>query len=365
MTLNMDQSEIDENFDKMRQVALDFRDKQRSSQKWADVYAAIELVQRRALDDLSARIQPRIQAIRSPVFSRLATPSSVRSPSRQQTYSPAPTPRSRISDGHFTNPRTSGADTLFSPDRVMDLQRKRKLHRIMHSWRELSRPPIHIGHFGRIIVSNLAKGQQTRLFHYWKCRFLARRRRCSDDRDGLLEEAQRSLARVSELESQLQIEQKANRDIQVALEQSVKKEGKMQSIVRKLDRGRRGLEGKLQASEKKYQDDVLQFMLENALTTDDARVRELEANIARLESEKVALSRFVQESQNLHRKEVAELHRKLQSAFEVSTSFRREITRLTEELECHSRSPTRGSGASSPGSETRRRRNSAEFELRM
>jgi uncharacterized coiled-coil DUF342 family protein len=104
-------------------------------------------------------------------------------------------------------------------------------------------------------------------------------------------------------------------------------------------------------------------MLENKFTTNQALMHELEAAIARLVSEKVALSRFVQESQNVHRKEVAELRRQLQSTFEMSSSFKREITRLTDELEYHSRSMASSSG-SSPGSEMGRRLNSVEFELR-
>jgi hypothetical protein len=360
MTLDMSQSEIDESFDKMREVALDLREKQRGSQKWANIYDTIESIQRRALDDLSTKIQPRIQSIRSPAISRLVTPSPVRTLSRQRTESPA---HSRVSDVHIINPHTSEGDTLFPSDRLLDLQRKRKLHRIIQSWRTLSREPTHVGHLGRIIAANLAKVQMMRLFHCWKSRFLARQRGCTNGRDGLLEQAKRSVARVSELESRLQAERKASREIRAALEQSVKNEGKMQSIVRKLGRGRRELEGKLQASEKRYEDDVLQFMLENKSTAGQAQIHELEAAIARLESEKIALSRFIQASQNVHKKEIAELRRKLHSAFEVSSNFRREITRLTDELEYHSRSMV-GSSGSSPGSKTGRRRNSVEFELR-
>jgi hypothetical protein len=61
----------------------------------------------------------------------------------------------------------------------------------------------------------------------------------------------------------------------------------------------------------------------------DAKLTDLEAQVRQIEKEKLGFKMYLRELQNQHDREVSVLRSKLQSAFEVTSEFRREITKLT------------------------------------
>jgi chromosome segregation ATPase len=182
------------------------------------------------------------------------------------------------------------------------------------------------------------------------------------DHRQLLEQAQGSISRIAHLEVHLDAQRKANQELRATLTQSLSNEEKKKAAIRKLNEQNESLEKRFQTSEAKYEDEVLQFMLETRFRSEasDVRVSQLEATMARLEREKVALNTLIQESQGGHRQEVEELRGKLKAAFEVTYAFRREVSTLKGQLD----SPATRLGSQPPSpSPKKRRRNSAEVEF--
>jgi Leucine-rich repeat (LRR) protein len=382
-SLGMSQSDVDANFDRMRAVALDFRERQKCAAKWVDVYSSIEAIQTRAIEDFSVKIRARAQKIEGPhkVKTRVACPSpfklgdsKLRSPKQEQTppTQMKPSPLSSSPRTTYSFPATPGRISpveTHTDDRWMAIRRlhdRQKLHRIIQVWAGLTREPPNLCHWGQVFAITLKRLRVAQKFHFWKGRWLSNRRRYCADHCHLLEQAQEAVSRISELECQLASERKTHRNVRAALEESVRNEGKMQSVIRKMSQETGLLEKSLQASEKKYDDEVLQFMLESKFKCESnhARVAELEQTLARLEDEKTALSTFIQQSQTAHRRELEELQARLGSAFEVTSGFRREISRLKAELESPAgREGFSASESPSPNCAKRRRRNSAQVQF--
>jgi DNA repair exonuclease SbcCD ATPase subunit len=373
-SLGMNQSDIDACFDKMRAVAVDFRERQQSEVggKWANVYSTIETIQRRTIDDFSAKIQARAQKIQSPqkVRTRVASPSPFKlidsaeaeqtPPTQMKPSSPSSSPR-RSSAFPATPPRIIPIQTQ-TDGRWIAIRRlhdRQKLHRIVQTWRALAREPPKVSHLGRVFEMGLKRSRVAQKFHFWKCQGLSKKSRYGADHYQLLEQAQDGISRIAELECELEREQKLTRDVRAALEQSVKNEGKMRSIIKRMNRERALLEKRIHDSERKYEDDVLQFMLESRFKyeSSNARAAELEQTLATLESEKAALNALILKSQAAHRREVDELQARLRSAFEVTPGLRRETSKLKAELESPAEFPSSPKGARWP------RGNAAEVEF--
>jgi uncharacterized coiled-coil protein SlyX len=252
-SFGMNQSQIDANFDKMRQVAADFRNKQKfpSTMKWADIYSAIESIQKLALDDFQSRI-------RFPTHPITKTPFRVAVDGHHQT------PPTRIEPSPIMRPtRTIVAIRLQGiGDRwaaIQHIQNRRKLHFVIQAWLTLTRQPAHLPQLGRILVQNVARWHKNRCFYTWKYRLMMRPQPCNLDQRQLLEQAQENISRIADLECRLEAQRKANLELRATLAESQKNEGKMKVEMRKMNQRNKSLEKGIQRSEVKYEGEVLQY----------------------------------------------------------------------------------------------------------
>jgi DNA repair exonuclease SbcCD ATPase subunit len=142
-------------------------------------------------------------------------------------------------------------------------------------------------------------------------------------------------ARVAGLEAELESERRVTADVRALLTESVKNEKKMKSIIQRQHQTNGKLEEVIEATEKKYEDEVLRYMVDARLASEsnEQKIKELEENIRRCEPERIALNKFAREAESARRREIDALHQKLRTAFEVTTGFRRELTKLEQDVE--------------------------------
>jgi chromosome segregation ATPase len=185
-------------------------------------------------------------------------------------------------------------------------------------------------------------------FHSWKCRAVAKRRPVGCDETELRERALGAEGRIRELKSAIEAERRTTNETRVALEASVKNERKMKAIIRKQRDDKRAVRQKIQATEKKYENELTRYMLELKLRSEsiEQRAAELQESLNRCKTDKTALSNSAQELESAHQRELDEFQMKLHSAFEITSEFRREIGRLEFQLDSVSLSH---SAKSSPG----------------
>ena len=187
-----------------------------------------------------------------------------------------------------------------------------------------------VEHLGTILERTRAKASLTKSFFNWKCRARRQVVVLGSENGKLLEQAQECITRIAVLETELDQTRREKREIAAALEDSVKNETKMAAVAQRLNQEKDALERSLKASERKYEEDVLQFILETKFNSDSriSRAVNLEAEIRKLQLERNSLQEFIRESQDEHKRQIDALNAKLQSAFDVASGFRREISKL-------------------------------------
>ena len=419
-SFQMTEDEIRDAFDKMRQVAVDQRKKQKpgSSAKWADIYTLIEDVQRRATEELSAQLLVRVRKINAVSPPKRSTPKATLSSDKRKrkTIEAQMTPVSAfsllekmVSESGATPPtqmRLHENSNILSTSKYlncssMSSRSASKSDSEMPSRFESEetiqfesaspmpqKAPVQeeeenmfVEHLGRIVENNRKKAVFTRAFWLWKCNYMRASKKnvviLGDENGKLLEQAQEYIAKISSLEAEMDKMEKEKQAVTAALEESVKNEEKMKTIVQKIDQEKKTLERGLKESEKKYEEDVLQFILETKFKNDssEARIAKLEAEVRKLRTERKSLHDFIKESQEAQKQQVDELNGKLKSAFDVASGFRREISKLKTQksVSDYSYRSTKVSAESpslyspscdSAGSPGRKRRNSIDFELR-
>lgn len=149
----------------------------------------------------------------------------------------------------------------------------------------------------------------------------------------LLERAQSMAEQISKLQADLEIAESKNTDVRRALEESVKNEEKMKGAVRKMSKEKEELTKRLAKSEAKYEEEVVQYMLESRFKNDQQGLTlvELEKENKQKTHEIMALKKFISETNSKNNIEINELKQKLSSAFDVASGFRCEISRLKGE----------------------------------
>ena len=348
-SFNMSEAEISDAFDKMRQVAVDLRKKQGSA-KWADVYNTIEDVQRKATQELSAKLAAEIQNLSA------ATPQlqSDKKKKRQQSDIQK-TPISAflmlekmVTSDHGATPPTqmrienkpsimssgrsiaSEASSVYESEATMPLDSALVIPQKPATPVRDDRAERFVEHLGTILERTRAKASLTKSFFNWKCRARRQVVVLGSENGKLLEQAQECITRIAVLETELDQTRREKREIAAALEDSVKNETKMAAVAQRLNQEKDALERSLKASERKYEEDVLQFILETKFNSDSriSRAVNLEAEIRKLQLERNSLQEFIRESQDEHKRQIDALNAKLQSAFDVASGFRREISKL-------------------------------------
>lgn len=428
-SFQMTEEEISDAFDKMRQVAVDQRKRQKpgSTAKWADIYSLIEDVQRKATEELSAQLLSKVRKMNAITPPKRSTPRSSFSSDKKKRsiietqMSPVSafsllekmvasesgqTPPTQmklhensniLSTSKYLNSSSmssrsvrqreseSEAQSRFDSvesDATMPFESASPLPQKLPVQQQLEEEPsAFVEHMGRILEMTRRRSASMKAFWTWKCRFLRASKQVvilGDENGKLLEQAQEYITKISSLEAELDQKQKVTQEVKAALEESVKNEEKMKAIVQRMDQEKKALERSLGKSQKKYEEDVLQFILETKFKNDssEARIAKLEAEVRKLKTERKSLHDFIKESQEAQKQQVDELNGKLKSAFDVASGFRREISKLKTQKSVSDysyRSTKVGGDASSPysppscespGSPLRKRRNSIDFELR-
>lgn len=149
----------------------------------------------------------------------------------------------------------------------------------------------------------------------------------------LLERAQSMAEQISKLQADLELAENKNVDVRKALEESVKNEEKMKGAVRKITKEKEDLSRRLAKSEAKYEEEVVQYMLESRFKNDqqELTLAELEKANQQKNHEILALKKFISETKSRNEIEINDLKQKLSSAFDVASGFRFEISRLKGE----------------------------------
>lgn len=149
----------------------------------------------------------------------------------------------------------------------------------------------------------------------------------------LLERAQSMAEQISKLQADLELAENKNTDVRKALEESVKNEEKMKGAVRKVTKEKENLTKRLAKSEAKYEEEVVQYMLETRFKNDqqELALAELEKVCQQKNQEIMSLKKFISETKSKNEMEINELKQKLSSAFDVASGFRFEISRLKGE----------------------------------
>jgi hypothetical protein len=279
-------SEIIASFDQMRDVARECREKQPSGRatKWATVYATIEEMQRKAIDEVTSEIQSHAQKIRS---HRPAIPSPKRVPvspvaasesrnlvlgfSPPQNQTPltqmTSTPRIRTPSDNISPITQPIAPLEFDlPAIAVRMCMRKKMSHVLLAWASLARPRFMLNHLESIIVSQRSRRCFGRRFFQWKCRLLTQHQRVGPNHFKLLERAQEAMTQISELEAQLENERRATADVQNALEQSVSNEAKLKAMIRKQSIYVEQLKHDLSESERKGENRLCRTLLEPSIS---------------------------------------------------------------------------------------------------
>jgi Leucine-rich repeat (LRR) protein len=370
-SFGMNDDDVVASFDQMRVVARDFRERQGNSTKWANVYSAIETLQKKAIEDMTGQLQTRVETIRaSKSFTPAKSPrlqsgiaaSESRNLVRRSGLAetpPAPNtrpPSDRVSP--LTEPLQPLELELDCPAAIARLRIRRNMVRVLREWARLVRPASNLPHLAHVLSMSKRTRRRSQAFYSWKCRVVARRRIVSADEIELSAKAAEAEKRIVEVKAAIESEQRKAAQARVDLEESVKNERKMKVIIGKQKAEARALKERIRETEKKYESDVMRYMLEVKLDSDstEQRISELHESLRRSEADRVALSHYYQETDGAHKREIADLERKLQSAFEITSQFRREITQLECQLDSLSLT---GSAKSSPGTSPRQTQGAA------
>lgn len=115
-----------------------------------------------------------------------------------------------------------------------------------------------------------------------------------------------------------------------ALEESVKTSDKMKAIAIKKKNEKKILEGKIVKSDDKYEENLIQFMLDIQVQNKgkEDRLKQLKRERDQKNQEIEALKQFISLSNIKYQNEIDALQKKLESAFNVTKGFRNEISRL-------------------------------------
>ncbi|OHT05755.1 hypothetical protein TRFO_26425 [Tritrichomonas foetus] len=122
-------------------------------------------------------------------------------------------------------------------------------------------------------------------------------------------------------------------DYHHTLEESIKNEGKMTNILKKLNQENNSLQNKIKQNDAKYESDIIQFLLDTKLNSDenDASIFQIQKEIMKKEKEIKALKQYITQTKARRQNETDGLNSKLKSAFDVASGFRMEIARLKNE----------------------------------
>lgn len=347
-SFNMSPADISDAFDKMRQVAMDLRKKQGST-KWADIYNTIEDVQRKATQELSAKLATEIQNLSA------ATPQLLSDKKKRQQSDIQKTPISAFlmlekmvtSDRGATPPTqmridsrpsilssskyiSSEASSVCESEATMPLDSALVIPQKPATPVRDDRAEKFVEHMGCVFERMRSRTKLMKAFFNWKCRARRQVVVLGAENGKLLEQAQECITKIAVLETELDQTRREKRELAAALEDSVKNETKIQAIAQRLNQEKDALERSLAASERKYEEDVLQFILETKFNGESrlSRVASLEAEVRKLQLERNSLQQFIKESQDEHQRQIDGLNAKLKSAFDVASGFRREISKL-------------------------------------
>jgi Leucine-rich repeat (LRR) protein len=343
-SFGLSEDEITANFDQMRDVAQDLR-RERGLVNWRETYSAIETRQKKAMDELMNQIQPRIQKIKpleipkqlpkSPVAGaesrklifEFSSPKNHSPPTQLQATPPIRSPAEEIS---------LIAPLEFDlPAVAIRMTEHRKMLRVFLSWFGIIKESPLLNHLEKVLRNQHSRLVLLRRFSMWKCKTLTKRRRFGPKHFELLEKAQDAMTRISELEDELESRRRSTEDVRGALEKAVNNETKLKTVIQRKNGENLMLKQNLAESEKKYEDEVLRYILDAKFQfeLDEERMKQLEKEFTKCEVDKSALEKRIQEGQLAHKQEVAQLQEKLQSAFEVTSGFRREVSKLQTQVE--------------------------------
>jgi hypothetical protein len=339
--LGMDDNDITLSFDRMRLIAMKMKEREGLDQstKWIHIYSAIESKQQQEIEALSRKFLARSETVQGVTLeTSLELPGS---PSPEMVAQPPVIEQSKPPlELHIDYSRS-----------LIRFHQHQLIHRVLLGWRSALASVATVEKAGSVLQRCKQKLVLLKSFATWNRRF-SQHCRCLDPEKGqLLERAQEGITKISGLEAEIELQTQRNAELRTALVQQKQKEQKLKKFIRKREEERGLLETTVKSSEGKLEEEVVQLMLETRFKreTDGQRVRDLEIRLEKRERERDRLKQRIDDFRASARGEITELEGKLQSALEVTSEFRRELSILKSREESP---PTRRhvSRATSPGS---------------
>ncbi|EAX91674.1 Leucine Rich Repeat family protein [Trichomonas vaginalis G3] len=346
-----------ERYDILREQAL--QEKETSKKKWSDIYKEIDNIQCNVISNYTEEITVFLQDFRNKLSK--SPKSSASTPQRDsfllsktQRISPSPQPRSPLI---IEEEPYSSVPLFFS--RLVNNRLKRS---VLKAWRGSS-----IKRDYEVIAEKFYKSRLEKVllqsFYRWRLSIsrqvknqehipssssqrpkklvinktisigISSKRNIPSTPENieLLEEAQRLSALVSELQTQLDMAKEEAKEATLALEESVKRETKAKNECKRYERIAKDCENHMKQTEKRYEDEVLQLMLQQRLKYDgiDKKTGELEKENQNIKMENEALNAYIKEMKEKSELEINDLKQKLNTAFEVAGGLRKKVSKLS------------------------------------
>lgn len=350
-----------ERYDIFREQAL--QEKETSRRKWSDIYKEIDSIQCDVISKYTEEITIFLQNFRNKLAKspKVVNSTPVKDSfllSRAQHISPSPQPRSPLN--------IEEEPYIDVPQFFLRLVRNRMKRSVFKAWKENIKQNEKIAEKfkqqtqQKLLVKSFCKWQKSQkteentqetnkrtklVINKTISIGISSKRNIPSTPENieLLEEAQKLSALVGDLQSQLDRSKEEIKEVNAALEESVKRETKAKNELKKYERIAKDAENRLKQSEKRYEDEVLQLMLQQRLKYDgiDKKTEELEKDNQTLRMENEALNAYINE-----------LKQKLDTAFEVAGGLRKKISKMSMmqtpsviKTQENSMSPTYGSPA--------------------
>ena len=232
------------------------------------------------------------------------------------------------------------------------LFKQKLLSKVFHKWNKMVLP-LHPLNQISFAYQRKNMNKKKRLYFYrWYNRFLKRQKtlklsisyqhaeniqlrpiKSSNEKNiELLEQTQKMTEEISILQAKKEEKEQSTHSFRQALEESIKNENKIKHILSRLCQEKKSILEQISQSESKYEDNLVQFMLDTQMKKDksDEKLQKLQMENAQKDRELIALKKYIESNEIMHQKEVDDLKKKLNSAFEVTNGFRMEISRLKD-----------------------------------
>lgn len=356
----------DKRFDQMRELALDLRRKQPNYDKikWSQVYNMIESIQQETIDKISTDLINEISKIQKTPPTKKMSAKKEKSVSRRNSFRKTPpvsTPSpARMQDfEEFSEDEDEFIGTPVPKTNVPQLEK------------ELPSPPVTansqcnspkasinaIEQIGYVYEMHLNYRNRSKCFNQWKNQICATNKSPlkititssteiydfnidiantetheNETNKSLITVAQDLVEKNSQLETQLESTQKKLIECEKTLRENMKSSQKMKLIIRQMNKEKEESKALLKETQKKYEADVFELMLKNRCEYEQAinENKDFKNRIQLLETEKATLTKYIKMQKSQNEREVSELNSKLQSAYEVASGFRKEITKMEE-----------------------------------